>query len=94
MLAARHGFTYNRVFVRHQKTRWGSCSHKNNINLNARLVQLPQALMDYTILHELVHTRIKHHGPRFWEALSRYIPDSRALDRQLNAYWILLVEET
>lgn len=92
VLAARHGFTYNRVFIRNQKTRWGSCSHKNNINLNAKLVHLPQSLMDYTILHELVHTRIKHHGPQFWEALSKQIPNPRELDRQLNAYWMLLVD--
>ena len=91
-LAARHGFSYNRVFIRNQKTRWGSCSRKNNINLNAKLVQLPRSLMDYTILHELVHTRIKNHGPGFWEALAKYLPNPKALDRQLNAYWMLLVE--
>ena len=92
LLAARHGFTFNRVFIRNQKTRWGSCSHKNNINLNAKLVQLPQSLMDYTILHELVHTRIKNHGPQFWEALSKCVRNPKELDRELNAYWMMLVE--
>jgi predicted metal-dependent hydrolase len=91
LLAERHGFRYNRVFVRHQRTRWGSCSHKNNINLNARLVLLPEALMEYTILHELVHTRVKNHGPAFWKELARCVPDPKALDRQLNDYWTLLV---
>lgn len=90
-LADRYGFTYNRVFIRNQKTRWGSCSSKNNINLNAKLVQIPRPLMDYTIMHELVHTRIKDHGPRFWEELSKYIRNPKELDRQLNAHWMLLV---
>ena len=58
-LALKHGFQYNRVFIRNQKTLCGSCSGKNNINLNVNLVRLPDELMDYTILHELVHTRIK-----------------------------------
>jgi hypothetical protein len=89
-LAEKHGFTYNRVFVRGQRTRWGSCSSKNNINLNRHLLQLPEALLEYTLLHELVHTRIKSHGPRFWEALEKILPNARALDRELNQHWMLL----
>jgi predicted metal-dependent hydrolase len=65
-LAEKHGFSYNRVFIRNQKTRWGSCSSKNNINLNVNLVRLPGELADYVIIHELVHTRIKNHSKRFW----------------------------
>lgn len=91
LLADRFGFRYNRVFIRNQKTRWGSCSQKNNINLNVNLVRLPQRLIDYTILHELVHTRVKNHGPAFWLALERCVADPRALDRELNQYWMLLV---
>jgi len=91
-LAQQHGFVYNRVFVRNQRTRWGSCSRQNNINLNINLVRLPEALRDYTILHELVHTRIKNHGPLFWEELARVIPDARTLDRELNRYWMVLVD--
>jgi predicted metal-dependent hydrolase len=90
-LAALHGFTYNRVSVRGQKTRWGSCSHKNNISLNRMLVHLPEALVDYILLHELVHTRIKNHGRLFWEALTQCLPNARSLDRELNQYWMLLV---
>ncbi len=89
-LAARHGFTYNKVFVRSQRTRWGSCSAKNNINLNVHLIQLPDALLEYTLLHELVHTRVKSHGPRFWEAMEKLLPNARALDKELNQYWMLL----
>ena len=89
-LAVRHGFTYNRLFVRNQKTRWGSCSNKNNINLNVNLIRLPAALRDYVILHELVHTRIKNHGPLFWEELERHVADCRQVDKQLNRYEFML----
>jgi predicted metal-dependent hydrolase len=89
-LAKKHGFTYNRVFIRNQKTRWGSCSIKNNINLNINLVRLPDALIDYTILHELVHTRIKNHGERFWDQLDRVLGDAKKLDKRLSQYNLLL----
>ena len=89
-LAARHGYSYNRVFVRNQKTRWGSCSSANNINLNINLVRLPPELMDYTILHELVHTRVKNHSSRFWAILGRHVPDAKVVDQQLNRYSSLL----
>jgi predicted metal-dependent hydrolase len=90
-LARRHGFSYNRLFVRNQKTRWGSCSSKNNINLNVNLIRLPAALRDYVILHELVHTRIKNHGPLFWEELERHVADCRQIDKQLNRYEFMLL---
>jgi predicted metal-dependent hydrolase len=90
-LARRHRFGYNRVFVRSQKTRWGSCSAQNNINLNVNLIRLPPALRDYVILHELVHTRIKNHGSRFWEELERHVNDCRRVDKQLNRYEFMLV---
>jgi len=93
-LALKHGFQYNRVFIRNQKTRWGSCSGKNNINLNVNLVRLPDELMDYTILHELVHTRVKNHGKRFWAQLERLLGDATKLDRALNDYNYLLFVKT
>jgi len=91
-LAVKHDFQYNRVFIKNQKTRWGSCSGKNNINLNFNLVRLPDELIDYTILHELVHTRIKNHGHRFWAQLDRLLGDARKLDRALNEYNLLLFQ--
>ncbi len=89
-LADKYGFKYNRVFIKNQKTRWGSCSGQNNINLNVNLVRLPDELMDYTILHELVHTRIKNHGKRFWAQLDRLLGDARKLDQALNDYNLML----
>jgi predicted metal-dependent hydrolase len=91
-LARRHGFSYNKVFVRNQKTRWGSCSGHNNINLNVNLIRLPAELRDYILLHELVHTRIKNHSPQFWEALGKCIDQPRELDRQLNRFGPMLIE--
>lgn len=91
-LAGKYGFQYNRVFIKNQKTRWGSCSAQNNINLNVNLVRLPQELIDYTILHELVHTRIKNHGQRFWDQLDRLLGDARKLDRALNEYNLFLFQ--
>ena len=90
-LSARCGLSYNRVSVRNQKTRWGSCSYRKNINLNVNLVRLPERLMDYAILHELVHTEIMDHGPRFWAMLEKHLPGAKALDRELAAYGLLLL---
>jgi predicted metal-dependent hydrolase len=83
-LAGQHGFSFNRVFIRNQATLWGSCSARNNINLNLKLVCLPQYYMDYVILHELVHTRIKNHSRRFWTELAKYIDNPRSVSKELR----------
>ena len=85
-LAGKHGFTYNRVFIRNQKTRWGSCSHKNNINLNIKIIRLPEELMDYVILHELAHTRFKNHGDDFWVELNRLVGNGKSMTSRLREY--------
>lgn len=68
-LAAYHGFSYNKVSVRNNKSNWGSCSSRNNISLNIQMIKLPDELIDYILLHELVHTEIRNHSPRFWQKL-------------------------
>jgi predicted metal-dependent hydrolase len=90
-LAKAHGFKYNRVFIRNQKTRWGSCSLKNNINLNVKLVRLPERLTDYVIIHELVHTRIKSHNKKFYAELERIVYDRKPLDKELKKYGVGLL---
>jgi predicted metal-dependent hydrolase len=68
-LAQKHGFQINKITIRNNKRNWGSCSSKNNISLNLQMMKLPDELIDYILLHELVHTRVKNHGPQFWEKL-------------------------
>ncbi len=85
-LASLHNYQYNNLTIKNAKSRWGSCSGKNNINLNLQLMRLPEALCDYVILHELVHTRHKHHQKAFWQELERVLPGARKLDKALNAY--------
>ena len=69
-LAELHGFKYNGITIRNNKCNWGSCSSRNNISLNLQMMKLPDELIDYILLHELVHTVVKNHGPVFWEKLN------------------------
>ncbi|MBC8384725.1 MAG: M48 family metallopeptidase [Candidatus Cloacimonetes bacterium] len=87
-LAGRHGFKYNKVSFRWQKTRWGSCSSKNNISLNLKIIRLPSKLQDYILLHELVHTIVKDHSKNFWEELDKYLPNSKQYRKELCKYKI------
>jgi len=89
-LADKHGFEYNKVALRNQKTRWGSCSSQNNINLNINLISLPQDLMDYVMLHELTHTIVKNHSKDFWEQLGKHVPNPKQQNKKLRNYAIQL----
>ena len=89
-LAQEHNFSYNRLTIRNQKTRWGSCSAKNNISLNIKLALLPDELRDLVLVHELIHTKIKNHGPKFWQKLEGIYPQARKLDQQVNNHSGLL----
>ncbi len=89
-LAEKHGFSFKRVSIRRQRTRWGSCSASNSISLNIKLALLPDELRDFILVHELVHTKIKNHGRKFWDKLEEIIPRARMLDRQLKSYSGLL----
>ncbi|HPJ79375.1 MAG TPA: SprT family zinc-dependent metalloprotease [Prolixibacteraceae bacterium] len=68
-LAAQTGLSCGKVTIRNNKSNWGSCSHRNHISLNLHLMKLPGHLIDYVILHELAHTRVKNHGPEFHHLL-------------------------
>lgn len=86
-LSRRHNLPCNTIKVKLMTSRWGSCSVRNNINLNARVAGLPPHLMDYVLLHELVHTRVKNHGPGFWKLLETTLgEDPRKLARELRKY--------
>jgi predicted metal-dependent hydrolase len=90
-LAQQYGFIFNKVSLRNQRTRWGSCSAKGNISLNIKLVALPPELFDYVILHELVHTRIHNHSQKFWKELDKYVENARAKAAGLIEYGLQLL---
>jgi len=85
-LAGKYGFTYNRLFIRNQRTRWGTCSSRNNISLNINLLRLPQELQDYVMLHELAHTKHKNHSREFWAEMDRLVGDAKKLRKQMRSY--------
>jgi hypothetical protein len=83
-LAGIHGFAVTSVSVRNQRTRWGSCSPSGRISLNWRLVQVPTAVRDYVLLHELAHLRHLNHSARFWRELARLCPHHAEARRWLR----------
>ena len=76
-LAAQHGFSYADVTIKQLTSRWGSCDQKQHIALNLFLMQLPWELIDYVLLHELVHTQHLHHGTEFWAAFETVAPGAK-----------------
>ena len=75
-LASKYGFIYNKVFIKHNSTNWGSCSTLKNINLNLNLVRLPAVLRDYVLLHELCHLHHQDHGHAFHLLLEHVCTDN------------------
>jgi predicted metal-dependent hydrolase len=73
--AAHHGLAVSRVTIRDQHTRWGSCSPRGRISLNWRLVQMPDAVCDYVLVHELMHLRVANHSRRFWHEVAAACPE-------------------
>lgn len=88
-LAALHGFTYNKVRIKHNSSNWGSCSELGNINLNLNLMRLPEHLRDFVMLHELCHLRYLNHSPEFHALLESVCPGHRALARELKTYRLI-----
>ncbi len=74
-LAEEHGFHYNGLSIRAQKTRWGSCSSKKNINLNCKLLFMPREVVEYVMIHELCHTLEMNHSARFWNLVADCDPN-------------------
>ena len=69
------GVSYGRITIRSQRTRWGSCSSKGNLNFNCLLTQVPEQVMDYVIVHELCHRIEMNHSKRFWMLVEQIMPD-------------------
>src|SRR5581483_3133506 len=85
-LAAKHGFTYRSVAIKQLKSRWGSCNHKQDVTLNSFLMQLPWDLIDYVLVHELIHTKVLHHNTEFWQRFEAAMPDAKQRRKLLRTY--------
>lgn len=81
---ARDGLTVSRVTIRNQRSRWGSCSRTGAIALNFRLVQVPDAIRDYVLIHELMHLKQQNHSRRFWRLVEAACPSFREAERWLR----------
>jgi predicted metal-dependent hydrolase len=86
-LARATGVRYSRVAIRRQRSRWGSCSARGTISLNVCLLFQRPAVVDYLIVHELMHVSQMNHSARFWKAVERHCADWRPLDRELLQGW-------
>ncbi len=78
------GVTYGRITIRNQKTRWGSCSSKGNLNFNVGLMMAPPEVLDYVVVHELCHRLEMNHSPKFWAKVGSIIPDYKIHEKWLK----------
>lgn len=79
-----YNFKYGRVAIRNQKTRWGSCSKKGNLNFNYKIVLLTPKQADYIIVHELCHLKEFNHSQRFWDLVAKAVPDYKEVRHSLR----------
>lgn len=85
-IAVKYGFEYNRVFIRDQKTKWGTCSSRKNISFNWRLIRCPKFVIEYLIIHELSHLREMNHSKKYWELVGTMCPDFKKAKLWLKEY--------
>lgn len=86
VLADKAGFKYNRISIREQSTRWGSCSSDKNLNFNWKLILAPPEILDYVVIHELAHTVQMNHSRAFWSVVEGVMPDYMKYRKWLRAH--------
>ena len=86
LLATKMSVSYQKLTLRNQKTRWGSCSSQDNLNLNWKLVHYPPEIIDYVIIHELSHLTHHNHSHQFWSCVAHYDPDYKQHRNYLKKY--------
>ncbi len=82
----QYKFSYNRINIKNQKTRWGSCSKKGNLNFNYKIAFLPQRLIDYIVVHELCHLGEFNHSRKFWSLVGKTFADYKEIRREMAAW--------
>lgn len=85
-----YGYKYNAINIRNQKTRWGSCSRKKNLNFNFKIAFLPENLRDYIIVHELCHLKEFNHSQKFWNLVAKAMPEYKELIHDLRLNGLML----
>lgn len=85
-LSAKMKLPFNKLFIRESKTKWGNCSKEKNISLNWKLIKAPDYVIDYIIIHELLHTVVMSHTHKFWTLLKSYYPDYKESIKWLEKY--------
>jgi predicted metal-dependent hydrolase len=88
ILNKKYQFDYHSISIKNQKTRWGSCSRKGNLNFNYRIASLPPYLADYIIVHELCHLKEFNHSQKFWNLVGKTVPEYRDIQKRLQEYRI------
>ena len=79
-----YNFSFQRISIKNQKTRWGSCSRKRNLNFNYRILFLPEKIADYIIVHELCHLKEFNHSPSFWNLVAQTVPNHKSIRKELK----------
>jgi len=83
-LSERSGFSYKKITIRSQKTRWGSCSRKGRLSFNYRLLKYRKEVIDYVIIHELCHLKEMNHSKKFWDLVEGFCPDYKMFKKKLK----------
>jgi predicted metal-dependent hydrolase len=83
-ISKKLGFVYNKISIRGQKTRWGSCSAKGTLSFNYKLIRFRKEVIDYLIIHELCHLKEMNHSKNFWRLVEKFCPDFKALEKELK----------